>query len=349
MTMSEPHIDKLLLVFKPLLTNKLIPMKTLAFLILTLFLTTATFAQDQAKYAELVKEASSLYNNKEYLQSGEKYAEAFVALGGKGMVNDRYNAACSWALAQKPDSAFVQLFKIAQNGNYTNYSHLTTDTDLSSLHGDQRWTEVTAIVKANKEKAEAHLDKPLVAMLDTIYQDDQKYRQEIKAIEEKYGWESPEMQANWKIMHEKDSINLIKVKKILDERGWLGADVVGGQGNATLFLVIQHADMETQEVYLPMMRDAVKNGNARASSLALLEDRVALRRGGKQIYGSQVGRDPDTGAYFVSPLIDPDNVNQRRAEVGLGTIQDYISNWGITWDVDAYKKKMAEVEAKGKE
>jgi hypothetical protein len=32
-------------------------------------------------------------------------------------------------------------------------------------------------------------------------------------------------------------------------------------------------------------------------------------------------------------------VDKRRAEVGLGTIQDYISRWNITWDVEEYKKK----------
>jgi len=316
--------------------------------VLSLFVINFTFGQGMEKYSELIKTAWSLYESEDYLKSGEKYSEAFVALDGKGMVNDRYNAACSWALANEPDSAFVQLFKIAENGNFTNYDHITTDTDLNTLHDDERWDKVTGIVKSNKEKAEANLDKPLVAILDTIYQEDQKYRQQIKGIEEKYGWESDEMKAHWKIINEKDSVNLIKVKKILDERGWLGPDIIGKQGNSTLFLVIQHADIETQEEYLPMMREAVKNGNANPSSLALLEDRVALRKGEKQIYGSQISRDPETGEHYVLPLIDPDNVDQRRAEVGLGPIQDYISHWGMTWDVEEYKKKLPEYEARQK-
>lgn len=122
--------------------------------------------------------------------------------------------------------------------------------------------------------------------------------------------------------------------------------MIGNQGNTTLFLVIQHSDIETQEKYLPMMRDALSKGNARASSLVLLEDRVALGKGEKQIYGSQVGRDQETGEYYILPLIDPDNVDKRRAEVGLETIQDYISNWEMTWDVEEYKKKLPEIEAK---
>lgn len=323
--------------------------KLIVLTILSLYVFNFTFGQDQKKYSELIKLAWSLYESKDYLKSGEKYSEAFVALGGKGMINDRYNAACSWALASKPDSAFVQLFKIAKNGNYTNYEYITTDTNLNILHNDDRWNKVIEIIKVNKEKAEANLDKPLVAILDTIYQEDQKYRQQIKGIEEKYGWESDEMKAHWKIINEKDSINLIKIKKILDERGWLGADIIGNQGNSTLFLVIQHSNIETQEKYLPMMREAVSKGNARASSLALLEDRVALRKGEKQIYGSQIGRNKKTGEYYVLPLIDPDNVDKRRAEVGLGAIQDYISNWGITWNVEEYKKKLSEIEAKQKQ
>jgi len=88
-----------------------------------------------------------------------------------------------------------------------------------------------------------------------------------------------------------------------------------------------------------MMREAVKQGNARPSSLALLEDRIALRQGKKQIYGSQIGRDKETGEFFVSPLEDPDHVNERRAEVGLGTIEQYVSRWDITWDAEKHKAR----------
>lgn len=314
--------------------------------ILGFFIFNHSFGQVKEKYSELINKAWELYENKKYQESGETYSEAFTVFGNNIMMNDRYDAACSWALADQQDSSFKQLNIIAKEGNFTNLGHITTDTDLSSLHSDERWNKVIEIIRLNKEKAEADLDKPLVAILDTIYIEDQKYRLQINDIEEKYGWESNEMKDHWKIINEKDSINLIKIKKILDERGWLGPDIVGNQGNSTLFLVIQHANLETQEKYLPMMREAVRKGNAKASSLALLEDRVALEQGKKQIYGSQIGRDEETGEYYLLPLIDPDNVDKRRAEVGLGSIQDYISNWGMIWNVDKYKKKLAEYEAK---
>ena len=274
-----------------------------------------TFGQNQEKYTEFVKEASNLYDSKEYKKSAKKYKEAFDQIDGKAYPNDRYNAACSYALAEDTENSFYHLFRLANDSDYKNYGHITTDSDLNILHKDKRWNELIAIVKSNKEEAEKDLDKPLVATLDSIHQEDQKYRQQINEIE-----------------------------KILDERGWLGTNIIGAQGNSTLFLVIQHSGIETQLKYLPMMREAVKIGNARASSLALLEDRVALRQGKRQIYGSQIHSDKN-GEKFVAPLIDPENVDTRRAEVGLGTLADYIGHWDLTWDIKKHKERVAQIEA----
>ena len=154
------------------------------------------------------------------------------------------------------------------------------------------------------------------------------------------------MQSHWKIITEKDSLNLIKVKAILDKYGWLGPDEISDQGNSTLFLVIQHSDQLTQEKYLPLMREAVKNGKAKGSSLALLEDRVALGQGKRQIYGSQIGRNQETKNYFVLPLDDPENVDKRRAEVGLGLLAEYVKRWDIKWDVEQYKNDLPKIEEK---
>ena len=177
----------------------------------------------------------------------------------------------------------------------------------------------------NKQTPEATLNKYLVAILDTIHQEDQKYREEEQVLEKKFGWESKDVQDIEKIIKEKDSINLIQVEKIIAEYGWLGADIVGEMGNKTLFLVIQHSNTQTQVKYLPMLREAVKNGKAKASYLALMEDRVLLAQGEKQIYGSQLQMDSETNQWVLEPMIDPDNVDKRRAEVGLKPLSEYIS------------------------
>ena len=93
------------------------------------------------------------------------------------------------------------------------------------------------------------------------------------------------------------------------------------------------------------MREAVNKGNANASSLALLEDRVALGQGKRQIYGSQVHTDRETKEMYVAPLVDPENVDKRRAEVGLGPLADYVGHWDLVWDVEKHKERPAKIEA----
>lgn len=192
----------------------------------------------------------------------------------------------------------------------------------------------------NQKMQESNLNNELIAVLDNVHQLDQKYREELQELKKQYGWESKEVQDLWEKIHVKDSLNLIKVEKIIADNGWLGIDIVGEQGNVTLFLVIQHADTETQVKYLPILREAVKDGKAKASNLALMEDRVLLAQGEKQIYGSQLESDYKTNEYIVSPMIDPDNVDKRRAEVGLKPIAEYIKYWDLTWDIELFKKRM---------
>lgn len=171
--------------------------------------------------------------------------------------------------------------------------------------------------------------KQLQTQLEEIYEKDQKYRISIPAISKKFGPNSNEMKELWKKMAAQDSSNIPVVTQILDAYGWLGKDKIGSKANNTLFLVIQHADQKTQEKYLPMMRKAVKEGDAQAGNLALLEDRVALRQGKKQMYGSQIYQDSLTGKFYVAPLQDPENVDKRRARMGLGPLREYVKQWDI--------------------
>jgi hypothetical protein len=107
-----------------------------------------------------------------------------------------------------------------------------------------------------------------------------------------------------------------------------------------LFLVIQHADLATQEKYLPMIRLAEKDGKTLSSNLAILEDRVAMRRKQPQIYGSQVFSDTVTKKMYVYPMIDPDHLEDRRKSMGLQPMSEYMTNFNQAWDLETYKKEL---------
>ena len=152
-----------------------------------LFLASASFAQGNNTYSEWIKKANAFYDARQYQQAANAYTHAFASIGGKAYPDDRYNAACSWSLTGNKDSAYNQLNKLSVKGKYKDYDHMVADTDLVSLHNDSRWKDLCDHIKQNKEKAEANLNKPLVAMLDTIFQNDQEYRSKIEGIEKKFG------------------------------------------------------------------------------------------------------------------------------------------------------------------
>ena len=321
--------------------------KKTTLVISAILLFTHSFGQNTGKYSDFVKDALKLYESKDYLKSGLKYSEAFKIFGKNVIVTDRYIAACSWALANETDSAFSQLLKVVNGSNFIFEDYVINNSDLNILHSDKRWSKIIEIIN-NKDNYDIISDKQLGDTLKAIYFQNVKYRQQVKEIRNKYGVQSDTVKAYWKKIEENDSKILTFVKKILDTRGWLGSDIIGDKGNQILYLAIQHSDIETQEKYLPMMREAVHKGNASPSNFAYLLDRIAIGQGKKQIYGSQINRDQVTGEYYIQPLEDPDNVDIRRKEVGLGKLQDIVSQLGMTWNIEEYKKKLPEIEAKQK-
>jgi hypothetical protein len=44
-------------------------------------------------------------------------------------------------------------------------------------------------------------------------------------------------------------------------------------------------------------------------------------------------------------LRDPENVDKRRLEMGLNSMQENLNRWNLTWDVEAYIKNLSAIEA----
>ena len=300
----------------------------------------SNFFQPDEEYGQLIAKANQLRNEKKFKECAFIYDSAFALAKGEGLTIDRLNAAEVWALANNADKAFFYLKKAVIDKNEFNVSDtdLLLDSDLVNLHKDGRWKLFLDTLRQNKEKKEARLNKSLVSILDAIFNEDQLYRRQVDSIASQSSWEAAEIPPLLSIIKFKDSINLIKVRNIIDKYGWLGPDIIGDQGSTTLFLVIQHSDLKTQEKYLPVLKAAVKDGKAKPSALAYLEDRVAIAHGEKQVYGTQIKRDERTGKYSIEPIDDEPNVNKRRASVGLERLEEYTKQWGIDYILPAPDK-----------
>jgi len=186
---------------------------------------------------------------------------------------------------------------------------------------------------------ESKFKTELLPTLDTLYNEDQSFRNRyFELITDKAS--QTVIDSMRTIIKQKDSINLVKANKILNQYGWLGPQDVGMNRSQALFLVIQHADLKTQQKYLPMIEKAEREGKILSSNLAILQDRIAMREGRKQVYGSQEFKDKTTGMSYRYPIIDPDKLDERRKSMGLQPMKDY----DINWDINDYKKKLPEIE-----
>ncbi|MBN9298556.1 MAG: hypothetical protein J0I41_16235 [Filimonas sp.] len=185
----------------------------------------------------------------------------------------------------------------------------------------------------------------LIQQLDSIRSLDQEYRGQQEIVRAKFANDTIELTRQIDMLFKKmaaaDSANMIAIEQILEKYGWPSLESIGGlERSLTIFFVIQHADLPNQQRYLPMVRQAVKDNKLRPSSLALLEDRVALKEKRKQLYGTQVMWNIKLNTYTMTPLEDPDNVDKRRAAIGLPPLDVYLQGFNMKWDLEAYKKSV---------
>ena len=119
-----------------------------------------------------------------------------------------------------------------------------------------------------------------------------------------------------------DVENLARLKAIVAKYGWPGPELVGKDGTEAAFLLLQHADLAFQKEMLPPVEAAYRAQQASGQNYALLTDRVLVREGKRQRYGTQFQvRDQD---LVPDPIEDETAVDERRAAVGLPALADYL-------------------------
>ena len=129
-------------------------------------------------------------------------------------------------------------------------------------------------------------------------------------------------------MNSVDGENARRMTEILDEYGWPGWSLVGEDGALAAWVLIQHADLrlDLQNRGLELLEAAVAADDASPGDLAYLVDRVRVAEGRPQVYGTQIGAADENGNPTPrTPIEDPENVDARRAAVGLGTLAEYYA------------------------
>lgn len=153
-------------------------------------------------------------------------------------------------------------------------------------------------------------------LLDSVYNVDQTMRGEGGSLDP-----------------EKDHDNLVIVVSILENCGKLDFSLLSEQQISGLWLVLQHGSPRYQKKYIPLLEEAAKEGFIPFRVIAIIKDRALMHDGEPQIYGTQIKNDA------LYDLFEPEHVDERRAGVDLGPLNEYLQRFGIDFEIPQSESK----------
>lgn len=166
------------------------------------------------------------------------------------------------------------------------------------------------------------------SLLCELHERDQQIRHELMRVQRAFIAEQrPELVDSIVMLvaeqDRADSLNRVAVDSLL-QNGW--PEGLSEQSNQTIWLIIDHGDVEYQERYLPLIEQQAMRGIISLADYATLSDRVNVRRQRPQRYGTQTGytqRDGETFTY-VYPIEDIAKLDSLRLSVGLDSMHIYL-------------------------
>ncbi len=278
--------------------------------------------ENKPKCDKIINEADSLFNKVGDLKKSILlYTQAYYECGNKEI---EFNLSKAHALLGNKDSAFYHLNNVLEKDSSI---YKLEDGDFYLLLDDKRWDKVVNKQLIKYQFKWGSIPKLNISkrLINLGVRDQAYYYYLVKLplnskLNDKY----------WRIKTKINKKNLKELKKIiLENKGWPKFSEVGKDVNSAAFLIVQHSDIVTMQLFYRDLRKCVEEGQADKSSLALLTDRMINGLGVKQIYGTQISFDEKTGIYYLdlNDVIDPINLNKRRAEMDLKPIEEYLKNW----------------------
>ena len=151
-----------------------------------------------------------------------------------------------------------------------------------------------------------------------MVEEDQRVRAQLAATGELFRGYAPKMAE----VHRR---NAQKLESVVEKFGWPGKSVVGEEASNAAWLILQHAigNPKLQRRCLPILREAVAQGEAEPAHAAYLEDRICFFERRPQRYGTQFDWD-ENGQMSPWLLEDLNKVDEFRRSVGLPPLADRI-------------------------
>lgn len=227
------------------------------------------------------------------------------------------------------DSAFIylKLWLLAVNPEHKIYALF--DTRLDVLKKNKKWDLVVKDIKSMYNK---YKNPKEAFMLDSMYQEDQKYRTleiGIEELAEMYESRKEDIFAFPKITNEEwkqlDTLNYLFMSQYIDKNGWPNQSEVGDRPSRAAFYIIDHnLDTNSLKKYVPIIEKKCIEGEADWKDYATIFDRKEKECGRLQQYCTQYMKDPEMPNRYIFASYDSEAaVNERRKKIGLQPIRDF--------------------------
>ena len=256
----------------------------------------------QDDYWRLIFHADSLYEQGRYDDAIRVYTEAFA--------DDRYifpsklsSVAYKLRMVDKDEAAYkFDMHRIRMEKDY----YQMPDSATVPSYEDE----------FDKRADIYNYDLSLKNHLEEMLERDQAYRTQWILSRQLHHEETQDDIALRLRADSIDSLNQVEIRQILKEHGFPKKTEVGTSACEATWIIIQHAPLDVQKEYLPMLERAATEGNIQAALVATLHDRIDVREGHPQKYGTQ------RNSNGLCPLLNEKMVNQWRKEVGLPPLDE---------------------------
>ncbi|MFO0321885.1 MAG: DUF6624 domain-containing protein [Bacteroidota bacterium] len=242
-----------------------------------------------------------------------------------------YNFSCLFSKIKQYDSCFKYLnLSIELDTNFIAF----TEADFIPFRKSKYWNKFESrLLKMIELKYKNKFkDLEYAKKLWKMSALDQAYYSDISVAEKKIGTNSTVVNALWDLKEIINNKNQKELELLIQKKGWPKISSVGYDASITAFLIIQHSDITKQKKYLPTIQQLCKLNEADWQDYALMYDRIQTSENKPQRYGSQIRFNEITKSYELYPLEDETKVEEWRNELGMVSLADYLSLYGIKFE-----------------
>lgn len=174
------------------------------------------------------------------------------------------------------------------------------------------------------------------AQLEVYYQEDQEVRARVRALVQSGEADHAKLLPLINEMRQGDQERQAYLQQVYARFGWPSTPDFNQQAIVAAFFIAQHASPAMMESYRDAVEQSYQRGDLEGKHYPMYVDRLCVFNSEPQIYGTQPKPSVNGQAsQLVWPVVDFNNLDMRRAKVGLEPFEQYLKVAGLRYDPSA--------------